>query len=40
MSAIRAVDALYEVARFLATEIVRGGEGATKLVITVTGARE
>ncbi|MCC6163997.1 MAG: bifunctional glutamate N-acetyltransferase/amino-acid acetyltransferase ArgJ [Acidobacteria bacterium] len=33
-------DALYEVARFLATEIVRGGEGATKLVtVTVTGAR-
>lgn len=33
-------DALYEVARFLATEIVRGGEGATKLVtVQVTGAR-
>ena len=33
-------DALYEVCRFLATEIVRGGEGATKLVtVHVTGAR-
>ena len=33
-------DALYEVCRFLATEIVRGGEGATKLVtVQVTGAR-
>ena len=33
-------DALYEVCRFLATEIVRGGEGATKLVtVRVTGAR-
>lgn len=33
-------DALYEVARFLATEIVRGGEGATKLVtVQVTGGR-
>jgi glutamate N-acetyltransferase / amino-acid N-acetyltransferase len=34
------VDALYEVCRFLAVEIVRGGEGATKLVtVHVTGAR-
>ena len=33
-------DALYEVCRFLSTEIVRGGEGATKLVtVQVTGAR-
>ncbi len=33
-------DALYEVCRFLATEIVRGGEGATKLVtVHVTGGR-
>lgn len=33
-------DALFEVCRFLATEIVRGGEGATKLVtVQVTGAR-
>lgn len=33
-------EALYEVCRFLATEIVRGGEGATKLVtVHVTGAR-
>lgn len=33
-------DALYEVCRFLATEIVRGGEGATKLVtVQVTGAK-
>jgi glutamate N-acetyltransferase/amino-acid N-acetyltransferase len=33
-------DALYDVCRFLATEIVRGGEGATKLVtVQVTGAR-
>ncbi len=33
-------DALYEVCRFLATEIVRGGEGATKLVtVHVAGAR-
>lgn len=33
-------DALYEVCRFLATEIVRGGEGATKLVtVRVTGAQ-
>ena len=33
-------DALYDVAKFLATEIVRGGEGATKLVtVHVTGAR-
>jgi glutamate N-acetyltransferase/amino-acid N-acetyltransferase len=33
-------DALYEVCRFLATEIVRGGEGATKLVtVHVSGAR-
>ncbi len=33
-------DALLEVCRFLATEIVRGGEGATKLVtVQVTGAR-
>jgi len=34
------VDGLFEVCRFLATEIVRGGEGATKLVtVQVTGAR-
>lgn len=34
------VDALFEICRFLATEIVRGGEGATKLVtVHVTGAR-
>jgi glutamate N-acetyltransferase/amino-acid N-acetyltransferase len=34
------VDGLFEVCRFLATEIVRGGEGATKLVtVHVTGAR-
>jgi glutamate N-acetyltransferase / amino-acid N-acetyltransferase len=33
-------DALYEVCRFLSTEIVRGGEGATKLVtVQVTGGR-
>nr|MBA2354585.1 bifunctional ornithine acetyltransferase/N-acetylglutamate synthase [Acidobacteriota bacterium] len=33
-------DALFEVCRYLATEIVRGGEGATKLVtVQVTGAR-
>ena len=33
-------DALYEVCKFLSTEIVRGGEGATKLVtVQVTGAR-
>jgi glutamate N-acetyltransferase/amino-acid N-acetyltransferase len=33
-------DALYEVCRFLATEIVRGGEGATKVVtVHVTGGR-
>lgn len=33
-------DALYDVCRFLATEIVRGGEGATKLVtVQVTGGR-
>jgi glutamate N-acetyltransferase/amino-acid N-acetyltransferase len=33
-------DALYEVCKFLSTEIVRGGEGATKLVtVQVIGAR-
>jgi len=33
-------DALYDVCRHLATEIVRGGEGATKLVtVQVTGGR-
>lgn len=33
-------NALFEVCRFLATEIVRGGEGATKLVtVQVTGAQ-